>query len=225
MSTQRGLLVCFIGIDGSGKTTMANYTAESLNLNGKPFKYVYARFLPFLVKPIWALARLLFAGGKNIVENYSDYTTEKKTRLKNPLYKKAHLFLVFFDYFFQMFFKVELNKALRRNLVCDRYVYDTVVTDLAPDLGLSTDEMLDLIDFSFRFLSKPEIVFWVDVPEEVSLSRKNDILAREYLTERRAFYNILSEKYQFIELDGTQSLDELKGDIENYLQNYLKEIK
>lgn len=46
------LFICIIGIDGSGKTTLAKEISESYSKKGILLSYVYNRYLPLLMKPI-----------------------------------------------------------------------------------------------------------------------------------------------------------------------------
>ena len=207
MST-RGRLICFTGIDGAGKTTLSKFLSERMTSQGVKYQYVYGRFLPVLVRPFWTVGKLLFLSSKDISGDYSEYTATKKTRLRNPLFARMHEFLLIFDYSLQILAKVTFPLLLGSNLVCDRYVYDTVITDLAPDLGYGDEKVLQMIKFCLAYMPKPDLVFLIDVPEGTSLQRKKDIPDIQYLTDRRGIYSKLKSDKNIVLLSGDLSLDE-----------------
>ncbi|HUU41342.1 MAG TPA: hypothetical protein VMW42_10390, partial [Desulfatiglandales bacterium] len=47
-----------------------------------------------------------------------------------------------------------------------------------------------------------DLVFLIDLPEEIAFTRKNDIQSVEYLRERRHIYIEMADRYGFIKLDG-----------------------
>ena len=55
---RKGNFICFIGIDGAGKTTHAKALAKIMEKNGVKCKYMWCRFEPFLIAPFITLAPL-----------------------------------------------------------------------------------------------------------------------------------------------------------------------
>ena len=115
------------------------------------------------------------------------------------------------DYSLQVFLKVRLPLFLGRNIICDRYLYDTVITDLAPDMGYAEDRIIALLTSMLRFFPKPDTTFLIDLREEIAYQRKDDIPSLEYLKERRNTYLNIGRKHNMVVLDGTRPIDELKG--------------
>ena len=163
-----------------------------------------------LTRPFWWLARGLFFRGENRTRNYAGYTARKKAVLRNGFLSAVHEISVRWDYRLQAFFKVVLPLRLGKNLLCDRYYYDTVISDLAPDLEFSPIRIRKTLDQYARSLPTPDVAFLLDVPESVSLSRKNDIVDAAYVAERRALYRELAQGGGLIVLDGTLPMDELR---------------
>jgi thymidylate kinase len=212
MRKSKGHLICLTGIDGAGKTTLAHYLATSLSEHGKNYRYVYARFLPILVRPIWAVARLLFLHNQNIDRDYTGYTATKRSLLHSKMLAKCHETAIILDYWIQIILKVSVPLHLGINLVCDRYVYDTVISDLAPDISYSLEQTRRIIDQCFRIMPRPDIVFLLDVPETVTMERKSDVVAKEYLTERRHVYRLLATDGYVVTLKGTDPLAQLQDE-------------
>lgn len=211
----KGFLICFTGMDGTGKTTLSKNLVKSLKEREIECKYVYARLTPIISKPFMWIGRLIFLHGKNMFENYSDYSNTKRTAIeRNSFLSRSYQQILLFDYFFQVLFKVKIPLIFNKNIVCDRYVYDTVITDLSVDMNYSKDKVINMLDNLLRFFPEPDTTFLIDVPEEIAYQRKNDTPSIEYLRERRGIYLNVGNKYKMVILDGSKKLEELQCEIE-----------
>lgn len=218
---KRGFLICFTGIDGSGKTTLAKTLVEAMTKRGIKVKYVYGRYDDIMVKPFITVGRALFLKGKDASVDYADYSRAKRKAYQNRLFSAGYQYLLLFDYLFQLLVKVSFPLMLGRNIICDRYIYDTVVTDLAVDLGYSDEKLRSILRIYSGLLPKPDLVFLVDAPEEIAFQRKGDICSVEYLKERRKIYAELGEEYKMSILDSSRSLSELEATIGEKVLDYL----
>lgn len=207
--------ICFTGIDGSGKTTLAKYLTENLNRDKVKVTYVYNRYVPSIfLRFIMSIGKLFFFRRENFHKNYVSYSNAKKTASKNyPSLAKLYQSLLFLDYALQIFFKIKLKLIFKKNIICDRYIYDTIVTDLAVDFNYSNFEVESSLNRLSRFFPKPDFVFLIDLSEEIAFSRKDDVPSIEYLKDRRKTYLYLSKNYGMIKIDGTAPVDELKNEI------------
>ena len=208
----KGFLICFTGIDGTGKTTLSKELVELLNKKGVKCKYVYARLNAYILKPFILVGNSVFLRGRNISENYSEYSNTKRRAIeKHSFLSSVYQQILLFDYVLQVFFKVKLPLIFGKNIVCDRYVYDTVITDLSVDMNYSRDRVMSLLNKLLRFFPEPDIAFLIDVPEEIAYQRKDDTPSIRYLKDRRDMYLDVGKEYGMITLDGSKSLDELKN--------------
>lgn len=208
----KGALVCFTGIDGSGKTTLARDLVMSLRQEGINAAYVYARYTPCLLRPLMLLGEHLFLRGQDPCLDYSSYSqTKKDTTKRKRLLSLVYQSLLMVDYFIQVFLKVWMPMLHGQSVVCDRYVYDTVANDLAIDFNYSWRAVDAVLEWWMRFLPKPNITVLVDVPEKLAYSRKNDISSLDYVKERRPLYQYMAQKLEMFTLDGSKDLNELRN--------------
>ena len=207
------MFICFSGIDGAGKSTLARDLVAEMERRGIRSLYVYNRLRLVISKPALWVARVLFLRGKDIFGDYEEYSRARKAVFRKRLLSVAYEQLLLTDYFFQVLFKVAVPLALGRNIVCDRYVYDTVVTDLAVDMNYTQERTKRVLKLYLRVLPKPDIVFLVDVPEEVAYGRKDDVPSIDYLKERRHIYLEVGQQHGMIVLDGSKDLASLESEI------------
>jgi dTMP kinase len=220
MIKKKNLFICFVGIDGSGKTTLAQKVTSFLNNNSIPASYVYGRFQLVLTKPIVVIANKIFLKRENISTNYNTYSNKKKKLFKkNKLISSIYRNALLFDYFIQLIIKIKIPLICGKNIVCDRYIFDTIITDMAIDMNFSTAEMKHLIDTCLLLLPKPDITFIVDVNEEIAFSRKSDVPNINYLKDRRRLYLEIGNYYNMIKLNGNEKADDVYSNCTRRLRN------
>ena len=204
-------LICFTGIDGSGKTTQAKALAATLSENGVNSKYVWNMFQPFITKPFIVIARALLFRGKT--EHYREYSNAKGKIFKNSLVATVYKFLLLFDYFLQMLLDVKIPLMLGKCVVCDRYIYDTMV-NLAVELNRPVEAMNSALQKILHLAPRPDLTFLIDVPEEIAYQRKDNIPSIDFLVDRRQIYLNLGRRYGMVLLDGSKSIAELQAQIQ-----------
>lgn len=212
MKKKSPILICFTGMDGTGKTTLSKELVESLKKKGVKCKYVYARLNPFILKPFILIGEVVFLRKKEIFKNYSEYSNTKRRAIeKHSFLSKFYQQILLLDYVIQIFFKVKLPLIFEKNIVCDRYIYDTVITDLSVDMNYSKDKVTNMLNNLLRFFPKPDITLLMDVSEEIAYKRKDDTPSIQYLKERRDTYLDIGRNYGMVILDASKSLEELNS--------------
>jgi len=197
--------ICFTGIDGSGKTTHAISIVSFLIQKYVKCKYVWTRWVPITLKPVIILTKILLFK-RSIAralarsnEDYIEYRSAKRRYLKKSL-AKIWQNMVLFDYLLQVLIKIRIPLLFGNVVVCDRYVYDTLV-DFAVDSSCSKGKFKNMLKMHVASLfPKPDVLFLLDVPEEVALKRKSDIRALTHLLDRRDFFLALAKEHPSIKV-------------------------
>lgn len=220
MKSSKGLFICFTGIDGSGKTTLAESVTRFLKERDLPAEYVYARFQLIITKPLMMLGNKLFLRKYKINRDYTNYSLKKKNLSKNhKIISNIYVYALIIDYLFQIIIKIRLPLLLGKVVVCDRYVYDTVLTDFSVDMSFSKNQSISLIDKCFLVAPMPTINFLVDVLEETAFKRKDDIPSIEYLKDRRSIYLQIAQYYSMTVLNGNSTAEQVYNECSKRLLN------
>lgn len=215
-------IICFMGLDGSGKSTSIDHAYEQLKNRGIKVKIVRAAYV---VKVMSLLIKL----GKKIVmkKDSNPYSGDYKTYLeslrkqsqKSGVYKIFSL-LTTCEFKAQIFFNIHLKHLLGVTLLVDRYIYDNAVT-YAANLGLSEEYMAKTISGKWKHAPKQDLIIYIKTPVEVCCSRKDDIPDPLYLEIREPLYDAISKMFPTKTISGNQDkqvmLDEVMRVIEPLL--------
>jgi dTMP kinase len=218
---KKGLLICFVGIDGAGKTLHALKLVRLLKMQNHDCKYVYGRWKPVLSYPFLAFLRLI-GYSKNIVKESRIYLKRYYGRSK-PV-SLVWLFFIWIDVTISTFFRVLLPLKRGKIVICDRYVYDVVVDAMA---DLEDDSLIGKIPFRLILVTtpKPEIVFLMDADESIAFARKKDTPSVDYLRIRRKLYFELATRFSFLVLDSTKPLRTNTKDVVTHLHKFFQCLK
>jgi len=209
----RQRFICFIGIDGSGKTTLAKKVTEELNHAGRDSAYAHGLIDVKLLKPLMALGKTLLLKPKMRKRGYSEVIKEKRRQFSRyPFLFFFYKIALFFDYAPQIAGKIIVPLRRGQSVISDRYVHDTLI-NLTLNKGHDLPGLKKLINNFLRIFPKPDITFFIDLPEEIAFSRKNDIYDIESLKEKRILYRRLAEAERMPMLDGKKPIEDLVGEV------------
>lgn len=207
-------LICFIGIDGSGKTTLAKKINQKFVNDNINSIYVYGRVKPLFSRFFMWIGRIIILNrDKNAVFNdYENYSTQKKKIFQRNIFSKLYIWIILFDHLIQIYYKIKLPLILNKTVVCDRYIYDTIITDISINTGYSLEQTINLIERTLKYIPTPDFIFYIDITEKVAYSRKDDIPHINYLIERKKFYDKIVNPFKIIRLDGSKSVEQLSNE-------------
>lgn len=212
--------ICFIGTDGSGKSTLATTIFSRLKEAKKiRVKKTYGRHQYIVTRLAVIIGGRFFLKNKGMFSDYDKYLRDKRESYKkSSLAIKIYIFLLTLEYLAQVYFKISLPLKFRYSVISDRYVYDTIINDIAVDRGLSIDDVREILHRLWLYIPKPDITFLIDLPENIAISRKNDIPSISYLEIRNQMYKQLAAtEKNIIILDGTLTINELQNKVFEYM--------
>lgn len=187
----RAKFICFIGIDGSGKTTLIKNV-----LDRHKCRYIRCRFegFKFFYLPYLFLIMILKKTGKK-TDYSSDGVMYKNTIFSKGYIRKLYTTAVLIDYIIQILLKVPFHLYLSRKAVlCDRYVYDTVI-DLASEFKRDAEWSVNFIKLLLYFMPTPDYIVILDVDPQTAFIRslaKGEKTPLSYLENRRELYYKIS---------------------------------
>ena len=193
-----GLAICFLGPDGSGKSTVI----QTLNERDLPFRKIKSFHL-----------KLSFSNNKNNID------------VKNPQNQSAYkgvlsyMKLAFFalEYIFG-YFKVRYFKTMSSLVIFDRYYDDIFVDPKRYRYGGSTF-FARIIRF---IIPKNNVSFVLSANPQVILSRKKEV-SRKELKRQLLLYRKLADSYNYNFIDVNRDIADIVDDIERIIYKTMHE--
>jgi len=210
----KGIFICFTGMDGSGKTTQCQKIINYLSEKNYKCRYTRCRWDPILFGLTRRITKVIIGlrAGKIQDGGSLQYKHLKKTKkhiFRHTFVRLIYLYVGMIELLFESFFKV--NRPLKSNkyVVCDRHMFDFMI-DMSVSFNYSKQQVIKLSQhFIFSLFVKPDHQFLIDIPGEVGYTRKQDGTSLEYLEERRNIYLTLAQHRKMHIIDGTRPIEEI----------------
>jgi len=163
--------ICFIGVDGSGKTTHAKALHRWLYSRGIDSVYIHFNF---------SLRKYIPSRVRKTLYNFS-HKNEVKSAGNNVMKMYALLFLVFSLVDGLIYYMRNLRSKIR---IYDRYFYDYLVEffELYPNY---------IKRVYISLLPRPDIVFYLDIPPSIAYARKREYSLNFYSLQRERYFQLL----------------------------------
>lgn len=219
--------ICFIGIDGSGKTTQALSLHEYFKEKGLNSIYMWSRRKPYFLKiPVSLMKRyILKEREKSDGSAYLSIKRKRKNLFSNRLFIFLWINLSLLEYFLFIYFKILRSNRNKDVLICDRYLYDAIV-DFALSSSIPVSKIGSLCNnFISSLFPKPDRLYFIDIDADVGANRKKDGTSLAYLEDRVPLYRHVAKLTDAVVIDGTLPLHEIREIIYKDAANYLAENK
>ena len=191
-----GAFICFIGIDGSGKTTHAHYLSQELAKNGINVFYIRPRYKLIQAFPLWLNTSIKkYINIRPLLIKHVTGTKKLDNLWKNSFLLKRLLSFFLLIYAFTTYLLM-IKPYLRKSyLVCDRYFYDWFY-----------DKRQAWSIYIARILPKPDLCIFLDIPISLAFSRMNvedKKMPQEYYESLREWYITLAKLQGFKIIDSS----------------------
>lgn len=204
-------LICISGPDGTGKSTQIALLIDSLKNAGYTYEYRWLRFHHLFSLPLLGLARLLGLSEVVTLDNGDKigYHYFYKSKIISNLYKAS----MFLDTLIFTTYKVYIPTMLfNKRLVCDRFIYDTIV-----DLMISTDDNQIYKKLTGKLLlalipDESNIIVLI-TNEEYLISRREDLKHDKTLKQKIIFYSVISDTFDIPIIDASMSVYKIQNTI------------
>jgi thymidylate kinase len=209
-NVSRGRLLVLSGLDGSGKSTQAGLLAKRLRTEGYDVATVWSRWEPALSAPLIRLAkRRLDTRADAATADYRRFTTAKRRTMQSRWKRTLWQLMVWSEYAAQINRRLLPHVIRRRGVICDRYVYDTLI-DIAVNFSVKPGEIETLCHHPLLALfPAPRQAIYIDIDPETGASRKADGTPPEYLADRREYYRSMARLLGAATIDGGRGVEEV----------------
>ncbi|MFZ0010298.1 MAG: hypothetical protein WAL97_00105 [Halobacteriota archaeon] len=219
------VVIYFMGMDGSGKSTLSSYLYKELQDRSYNVERVW--WLEYensvfrrLLRRLGRTSVLRFSPRPNDLESFG----RRKDRLTYKLFKALYPRLVLFDYVLFGMRKVWIPKKTgqKKILIFDRYIYD-VVYSLSQEFGYAEPTRVALFRVFGRVLPIPDKIFMIEIPPEIAFSRKKEEFRS--IKSAQALWQNHQELFRAVDrsFPGKSVIIDNTRDIENAQQEILEE--
>lgn len=205
-------LVCIIGTDGSGKTTLSARLVGQLAESGVRARHEWLGAESRLMAPVRTALRVVWGRRRrsstpSVGRGYGGEIARKNDlATRYPRAVRVYRALVLLDYRLQL--RRKLSGSRDDDLVvADRYVFDVAV-NLGLTLGWDSPTVVRFLQRQLTSVRLPDVRVFLRVEPEVSLARKDDIPDADYLRLRLAYYDAVAAAFGFEVRDGTRPIEE-----------------
>ncbi len=196
-------MVCLIGVDGCGKTTLLNRLSEHMGVQNQPHGYIWSRFRNYFSKPLLGMLRLT---GHNRKIVHHGVRVGIHDFSGSPLISRIFLLLQKWDMRLDLLLRYQ-PRLKQGVLLSDRCLLDTLV-DLAVDTGMEDYVLGNYGKKLLEQLPQPALVIMVERDSNAALHDRPDIAADQYYAKRLELYHKMAARFGIPVLRNDRSIDQ-----------------
>lgn len=196
-----GLLICFLGPDGSGKSSVITRVQGDL-------APLFRSTLIYHLRP------------------HFGHRTNDQGPVRAPHAQPPRSIVVsilksifyFADYTVGYWWSIWPRKVRSTLILFDRYFYDLIVDPKR--LRYGGPQWVPA--FLAKCIPAPDLVIYLDAPPEVLLSRKQEVSASELEKQQREYSVLINQLQNGYKINASQPLDEVVENVERIIVNFLE---
>ncbi len=199
-------VICFIGTDGAGKSTLIFETKKELEKNGLKVKTIYFGWKPFL-PTTKLLSFILKKRNYQIADKMNSKNTSTNLKNKVSLFQEFMLSYYYIEYLSRYIFQLKLPLLFTKKKLAlvDRYFYDMYAHYRYADQS-------HIFPFLLKIMPKPNLTIFLDVDIQVAQQRKPEMdltLLKEHHQRYQQLSKLINAKTVRTNQNLEQSLEQV----------------
>ena len=178
----RSIVISFMGVDGSGKSTLIELLRKKLKNKFKKIKYVHLR--PYLI----------------LLDKSTVQANPHKTKKTWPILLNF-IRILYWLIIYRLFFYLFANKP-RQLIIFDRYVDDLMIDPIRYKFNLPNR----ITKFILNFFPNPSLWIVLNAPIKVLEKRKKELPTKELKKQIRIYLNFAKQRKNSIVVNTNNSV-------------------
>jgi thymidylate kinase len=204
----RPQLVCIIGPDGVGKTTQIGLIVNKFRDLGVDYEYRWLRFHHLISLPLLGFARLV--GLSEVITLVNGQKIGYHYFYRSSIISSLYEIFLFIDTVIFTFIKIYLPLMIfRRNILCDRFTYDTLV-DLMISTGRFDIYKSKVGEFFLKLIPNNSKIIMLIAEEPFLRTRREDVLLDKVLPLKIKLYLDIAKEFNITTIDAKDSKDKVQ---------------
>lgn len=208
------MFICITGIDGVGKTTHVNLILEHLRNKGIKCEYKWLRFHHLISLPLLAFCRL--AGYTRVSTLGGTQKCSYHEFYRSGLISFVYPWILLMDTVLFATVKVYIPMLSGKTIVCDRFVYDTLI-----DVAVATRDHA-IYDKAvgklfLKLIPENARIIMLNLDKDIVLFRRKELEDDITFDERYELYRSFSEEFGIRVVDNGGAVEDVNKLIISYL--------